>query len=224
MISVIIPVYNEEVLIGRCLDRLRQQEGDFEILVADGRSQDRTVSIAQRDAPVVRAEKGRANQMNAGAQKAQGETLLFLHADAWLEGGSLLEIEKSMKDNRVVGGCLTQRIEAGHPFYRLLELSGTIRARLSHLFYGDQALFVRKAIFDRLEGYAPLPLFEDVAFSQKLRGSGKTVILPKRIFTSARRWETNGMLRGSLRSGALFFLYGLGIAPEKLVRFYPDVR
>jgi len=224
MITVIIPMYHEEAVIAQTLERLLQQEGSYEILVVDGGSQDQSVALARSYASVFSSLKGRAIQMNRGALEAKGEILLFLHADSWLEQGSLIEIEKTMKNKEVVGGCLTQKIEAQHPFYRILEASGTFRARGLRLFYGDQAIFIRKEIFDKLKGYPPMPLFEDLALSRRLKREGKTVILSKRVFTSARRWENKGMLRGSLRNMILLFLYGLGIAPQTLARFYSDVR
>lgn len=224
MISIILPMYHEEAVIAQTLKRLLQQEGSYEIIVVDGGSQDRSVAVAHPHASVFSSLKGRAIQMNRGALEAKGDILLFLHADSWLEKGSLIEIEKTMENQEVVGGCLTQKIEAQHPFYRILEASGTLRARGLRLFYGDQAIFIRKEIFDKLKGYPPIPLFEDLAFSQRLKREGKTRVLSKQVFTSARRWENKGMLRGSLRNMILLFLYGLGIAPERLARFYGDVR
>ena len=224
MISVVVPVYNEETLLEGTLRRLQEEKGSFEVIVVDGGSDDRSVEIARPYGSVLMAEKGRALQMNQGAREAKGEVLLFLHADAWLEKGSLSAIEEVMSHPDMLGGCLTQKIESPHPFYRFLEASGTFRARAFRLFYGDQGLFVRKAIFDKLGGYPLVPLFEDVAFSRRLKGEGKTVVLSKQIFTSARRWEEKGKVGGSLRNLALLFLYGMGIAPERLARFYTDVR
>ena len=224
MISVILPVYNEAMLIEETLQHLAQQEGGHEVIVVDGGSHDRSVDLARPYARVLSSPKGRALQMNAGARAAQGEILLFLHADSWMERGAFLTIENVMQNKEVVGGCLTQRIEGAHPFYRFLEWSGTVRAKWLKLFYGDQALFIRRRIFDKLGGYPLLPLFEDLAFSRHLRQEGKTVVLPKRVFTSARRWKEKGILRGSLRNMILFFLYGIGVSPERLSKFYADVR
>ena len=224
MISVILPMYNEEFLIGETLRRLKTQKGSYECIVVDGGSRDRSVAKAKPYAEVLSSEKGRAFQMNAGARRARGDVFLFLHADSSLEEGALEAIEKAMEEKEVVGGCLTQKIDASHLFYRFLEFSGTMRAKFFRLFYGDQALFVRRQIFDKLQGYPPLPLFEDLAFSRLLRREGKIVILSKRVLTSARRWEENGMLRGSCRNLALLFLYGIGIAPERLSKFYANVR
>ncbi|MBI4436309.1 MAG: TIGR04283 family arsenosugar biosynthesis glycosyltransferase [Candidatus Omnitrophica bacterium] len=224
MISIILPVYNEEPILEKTLRRLNEQKGPYEVIVADGGSQDGGVAIARRYARTLSTPKGRAIQMNRAAQEAKGETLLFLHADSWLEGGALEAIEKTMQTQRVIGGCLTQKIESSHPFYRFLEASGSLRAKLLHLFYGDQGIFVRKEIFDKLGGYPPLPLLEDLGFSQRLRREGRTVILPKRVFTSARRWEKKGKLRTSLCNLAIILLYGFGAKPQKLARFYSDVR
>ena len=225
MISIILPMVHEEAVIAQTLERLLQQEGSYEIIVVDGGSQDRSAEIARSyPVSVLTSEKGRAIQMNRGALEAKGEIFLFLHADSWLEKGSLIEIENTMKDQEVAGGCLTQKIEAPNPFYRVLEASGTLRARGLHLFYGDQAIFIRKRIFDKLKGYPPMPLFEDLALSQRLKLEGKTAVLSKQVFTSARRWENKGMFRGSLRNMLLVVLYGMGIAPQTLAKFYSDVR
>lgn len=225
MISVIIPMINEEAVIEETLQHLAEQNGSCETIVVDGGSSDRSVEKARPYGQVFTAEKGRALQMNRGGREAKGNLLLFLHADSRLEKGTLSAIEEVMEKRReVVGGCLTQKIESPHPFYRFLEASGTVRAKTVRLFYGDQGLFIRKTIFDKLGGYPPVPLFEDVAFSRRLKGEGKTVVLSKRVFTSARRWEKRGRLRGSFRNLALLFCYGIGIAPKHLVRYYPDIR
>lgn len=224
MISVILPVYQEEERIGLTLQRLAQQEGRHEVIVVDGGSRDRTVEIARSYGRVISAPKGRAFQMNEGARYAKGDILFFLHADSHLEAGTLLAIEERMQKKEVVGGCLTQRIEGDRPFYRMLESAGTWRARMFHLFYGDQGIFVRKPIFDKIGKYPLIPLFEDVAFSRCLRKEGKVAVLSKYVFTSPRRWERGGFVRASVWSGLLFFLYGVGIAPQTLARFYPDVR
>jgi len=224
MISVILPIYNEELILEKTLRRLTEQKGSYEVIVADGGSTDGSLEIARCYARTLSTGKGRAVQMNAAAKEAKGDTLLFLHADSYLERGALEAIAKTMETERVVGGCLTQKIEAPHPFYRCLEASGSLRAKLLHLFYGDQGIFIRKTIFDKLGGYPLLPLLEDVALSRCLRKEGRAVVLPQRVFTSARRWEKKGKLRTSLRNLVIVVLYGLGAAPQKLAKFYPDVR
>ena len=230
MISVILPIYHEEASIGGTLQRLKEQAGSYEVIVVDGGSEDQSLEVARSCAQqfpqwqVLSAQKGRANQMNVGVREAKGDILLFLHADCWLEKGTLTAIEEAMQKENVVGGCLTQKIEASHPYYRWLELTGNIRARLFRIFYGDQAIFIRREIFDKIEGYPPIPLFEDLAFSRRLRREGKTAVLSKQVVTSPRRWERKGMLRGSLQNLFILFLYGLGISPQRLARFYPDVR
>jgi len=224
MISVIVPMYNEERLIEKTLKSLIKQRGAFEVIVVDGGSTDQSVQVARAYAAVLSSQKGRGVQMNVGAHVAQGETLLFLHADTFLEEGALFEVEKAMQKRNVVGGCLTQAIEGRHLYYRWLEFSGQLRTRWFQVFYGDQAIFVRKEIFDTLRGYPSTPILEDVAFSQRLKRKGKTVILPKRVFCSPRRWEKEGKMRRSFRNTLLLSLYGLGMAPERLSRFYGDVR
>ena len=223
MVSVIIPTYNEEVALEETLAALRSQLGSHELICVDGGSRDRTVSIASRFGRVLTSEKGRAFQMNRGASEALGETLLFLHADSILEKGSLDAIAEAVQQG-YDGGCLTQQIQGGQFLFRTMELSGNMRARWLHIFYGDQGIFVKRRLFQTLGGFPTLPLFEDVAFTRSLRREGRTVVLRHHVYTSARRWERGGILKECLRNWSLLGLYALGVSPWRLARFYPDVR
>jgi rSAM/selenodomain-associated transferase 2 len=167
MISIVVPVYNEEKAIEDFLERLPYQDG-VEVIIADGYSLDNTVSLAQgRSVKITQSVKGRASQMNAGAKMAQGDVLIFLHADCFLEEGALAAVEDCLR-NGFIGGCFSLRINSDTIIYRFIEASGNIRAKILKIFYGDQAIFVRRDVFQKLGGYDEVPVFEDIFFSQKI--------------------------------------------------------
>lgn len=223
MISIIIPAFQEESSIESLLHQIAQDPFPHEVIVADGGSSDRTVERARPLARVISAPRGRGLQMNEGAKAALGTVLLFLHADCWIEPGTLSQIDQTIK-NGFVGGCLNQKIRSGNPIYRLLEWTGHIRARFRKIFYGDQGIFVRRDIFVELSGFKPWPLFEDIDFSKRLRKKGWTKVLSKRVYISDRRWRKQGILKTTLVNRWLLMLYRLGYSPEVLSRRYHDIR
>lgn len=223
MISVIIPVLDEETILGGTLDALSRLSGPHELIVVDGGSEDRSVEVARRHARVVRAERGRARQMNAGAREAAGDILLFLHADCTLEPGSLIAARQAI-GRGAAGGCFRQRILATGPIYRIIEKSGDIRASLFPYFYGDSGLFIRRDLFFRLGGYPEVPIMEEVVLTRALKKAGPVRLLRQRIFISARRWQGRGAVRTTLRNWAITAKYHLGVSPEILAREYPVVR
>ena len=223
MVSVIIPVYNEESTIRKVLGALTYKDC-LEVIVVDGESQDRTREFARTfPARVVGCTKNRALQMNKGAQLATRDALVFLHADCWLEEGSLRAISDCLEDG-CVGGCLTQRIDSNKFIYRLIGYLGNIRARMSKIFYGDQAIFVRRDVFFKLGGFDNLLLFEDILFSKKLMREGQTRILDKRVFSSPRRWQKNGIVITTIIFWFLTLGLSLGISFDRLKRLYQDIR
>lgn len=223
MITIIIPVYNEESIIREILGRLPYGDG-VEVIVVDAASKDRTIEFTKRyPVRVVECIRNRAEQMNRGAQMAGGDILLFLHADCLFEKGSLEAIEDSLK-NGCIGGCLSQRIDSGEIIYRIIEASGNIRARLFKVFYGDQAVFVRRDIFKKIGGFDNVELFEDIIFSKKLRRAGKTRILNKRVYVSPRRWKRQGIIKTTLINYILTLGFLLGFPAAILKRIYLDVR
>ena len=187
MISVIVPTLNEAPVLAATLERARQPGVD-EIIVADGGSTDTTRAVAAGLADVVlSAPRGRALQMNAGAQRARGEVLVFLHADTLLPDGFASAIGAALADPRVIGGRFDVRLEPSSP---LLWLTGeliNLRSRLSRIATGDQAIFLRRAVFERLGGYAPIPLLEDVELTARMKRAGRVACLRQRVSTSSRR-------------------------------------
>ncbi len=222
-VSGVIPVYNEESTIRRLLDSFRG-DGSVEIIIVDGGSTDGTVELAgSYPVKVIRSEKNRGIQMNRGAEAAEGEALLFLHADCLLEEGSLEAVAHSL-GNGCIGGCLRQRIQSGRRVFRFIEGTGNLRARWLRVFYGDQAIFTRRSTFLDMGGFGSAPLFEDIVFSRELKKRGRTCMLDKQVHTSPRRWERQGILRTTLINYLLTAGFLLGLPADRLRRIYGDIR
>jgi rSAM/selenodomain-associated transferase 2 len=222
-ISVVIPTLNEEGCLAGTLAALRLQH-PREIIVADGGSSDGTRQAAAGADLFLEAPRGRAAQMNAGAARARGDVLLFLHADSIPEEGALVEAERLLLRPGVAAGCFRMRVRADGPLYRLIDACATARVGLTGLAYGDQGLFVRRAVFERAGGFAPLRLMEDVFLSRALSRLGRVVVSSRRIFVSPRRWQHSGMVRQTLRNWTLTALAAGGVHPDRLAAFYPVVR
>ena len=193
-LSVIIPTLNEAEVLPRLLAGLRCAPP--EVIVADGGSSDGTADLARRwGATVVATAPGRARQMNAGAAAARGQWLWFLHADTEVPPDWAAQLHRALADPRVVGGAFATRIAAPGLRYHVLDAWGWWRTRLQRSFYGDQGIFVRRDVFERLEGFADLPACEDLEFSERLCRAGRVVLLPGPLRTSARRWQQRGWRR-----------------------------
>jgi rSAM/selenodomain-associated transferase 2 len=222
-LSVVIPALNEAAQIGAAI--ASAGTADVEIVVVDGGSDDDTAArAAAAGAAVVHAARGRARQMNAGAARAGGEVLLFLHADTRLPSGFAADVAAALADAGVVGGRFDLRLEPSSPLLGLTAALINRRSRLTGIATGDQALFVRRAVFDAMGGFADLPLMEDVAFTRDLKRRGRVVALRARVVTSSRRWLQYGVLRTILLMWWLRFLYWRGVAPDELKRRYSDRR
>jgi rSAM/selenodomain-associated transferase 2 len=223
-ISIIIPTLNEAAGIAEAIVRARAVQ-PAEVIVVDGGSTDGTLNLARQagaDACLT-SERGRANQQNNGAAASRGDVLLFLHADCWLEPGSLAAIDVVLRDPAFVGGCFQQRIDADGLRYRWLERGDALRVKLWTLAYGDQGIFVRKSVFDRLGGFPPLRFMEDLFFMKRLRREGRFVLLDERLHVSARRWQRHGVVRQTVRNWMLTALAQAGVSPDRLARFYSHV-
>lgn len=223
-VSVIIPVLNEEKSIAATLARL-SQIGPDETIVADGGSTDRTREIAADfRVRVIPSPRGRAEQMNRGAKAAAGEALLFLHADTALPATAVSEIRAALADPHCVGGRFDISLDGQRRIFKLIGFMISLRSRLSKVATGDQAIFVRREVFEEIGGFPEIPLMEDIAFSRALKRRGKVACLRSRVITSARRWETEGVCRTILKMWALKLLFLSGMSPFYLKRFYDDAR
>jgi rSAM/selenodomain-associated transferase 2 len=223
-ISVIVPVFNEEKSLAANLMELQRLKPE-EIIVVDGGSSDRTREICQRfGVELYGCRRGRATQMNFGAQRARGDVLLFLHADTRLPRTAFDDIRAALRDRKVQGGRFDLQLDNPRPLLRLIGFMISLRSRLSKVGTGDQALFVRRGIFAELGGYPDIPLMEDVAFSRALKRRGVVACLHSRVVSSARRWEMDGICRTVLKMWTLKTLYLLGISPVRLKRYYGDTR
>jgi rSAM/selenodomain-associated transferase 2 len=224
LISVIIPTYNESATITGTLEHLRPWRDVLEIIVVDGGSSDGTTGLVVSEAWLASAPRGRASQMNTGAQLATGETLLFLHSDTRLPQDFLQQLALALSDRGVAGGAF--KIKIGHPglFFYLTSLGSNLRAALTGIYFGDQAIFVRRDIFQHIGGFPLIELMEDWEFSLSLRRVGKTKLLPGPVTTSARRWLIHGKWRTTWLMHKIKTLYLLGASPEDLKKLYSDRR
>lgn len=220
-VSVIVPVLNEAARIEFFLRDLLRRAGGFEVIVVDGGSTDGTPSIVERFPRVtlLKTGPGRAKQMNAGAARAQGEVLLFLHADTFIPPDAGAHIGQAMGDDFVVGGSFSLAFDR-RAF--LLDVYSRF-SRINHVLftYGDQAFFVRRAAFRALNGFKEIPLMEDVEIQMRLRKMGRFVKISEPVVTSARRFVQGGLFRQQLRNVVLVCLYRAGVSPWFLKRFYP---
>lgn len=223
-LSIILPVLNEAAAIGAALRRLREQAPEAEIIVADGGSGDGTAELARAEARVVLTERGRARQMNAGARAATGDWLLFLHVDSRLPEGFPAEIAAAEAAG-FEAGAFRLRIEGRHPLLPLLAWGANLRSRWRGIALGDQALFVRRTLFERLGGFPALALMEDYAWSLRLRREGIPLYLsPRRVVTSGRRWDQAGFWRTWWRMRRYFRHFDRTGDAERLARDYSDIR
>jgi rSAM/selenodomain-associated transferase 2 len=233
-ISVIIPTLNEERTIIATLAHTATLGFD-ELIVIDGGSTDETPSLVESYrhrsqssalSPIqwVTAPPGRAQQMNEGAKTSRGEILLFLHADTQLPSDAKAIIETTLADQQTVGGRFDVRFDSPSMWGAIISRMMNWRSRLSGLATGDQALFVRRLIFEQMGGFADMPLMEDIEFSRRLKRKGATATLTATVTTSFRRWEQHGPVRTILLMWTLRFLYWVGVSPHTLNRWYGLVR
>ena len=224
MISIIIPVLNEEKTIGKNLERLIKLRGQKEIIVVDGGSIDNTIEIADKYARVIKSAKGRGRQMNAGAKASKGNILWFVHSDSILDADGIAEIEKTIK-NGYIGGCFKLYFyDLDTKFMRFVSNSSNKRAKYLKLIFGDQGIFMKRDIFENLGGYKDVELMEDWEFSKRIHRLGKMKVLDKRIGTSGRRFEKGGQVKTLLKMHKIKLLYILGMPTDKLARIYTEVR
>jgi rSAM/selenodomain-associated transferase 2 len=219
-ISIIIPALNESLNIVRAVQQAKAL-GPKEVIVVDGGSDDDTVQLARTaGAIVLQSRRGRGMQQNVGAAHAQGDVLLFLHADCWLAPGALVQIESALANDQALAGAFQHRIDSPGILFRLIERGDTLRVRWFKLPYGDQGIFVRRHAFQQLGGFPDVRLMEDVLFMRQMRKCSPILLLPGPLFTSARRWRQMGIIRQTLRNWAILAAEKAGVPPDRLAKFY----
>ena len=209
--------------MGPCLDDLKERTTPHEIIVVDGGSRDGTRGIARAYAGTrcLRShDTGRGAQMNFGAAAAQGDILLFLHADTALPPKGLAMIRSHMDQSDTVGGCFALSFDHNHPLLKLYAQFSRINHAL--FTYGDQGLFMRRQVFEQIGRYPEIPLMEDVHIQRRLRKMGRFIKIHYPVTTSARRFIVNGIIRQQLFNIGLVLVYHSGISATRLKRFYSD--
>ncbi len=223
-ISIILPVLNEAESINEVVAHVKAlaYDGPREIIVVDGGAgADTLAGLVHADVLGLTAPKGRAKQMNRGAAMARGDIFLFLHADTHLPEQALGRIAQTMEDSGVGAGAFRLAFDSNKPWYRLAAWLGNLRNQLLKTPYGDQAQFFRASLFRDMGGFPDLELMEDVAVMRQVRKLGHTIaFVPEPVTTSTRRYRKEGFLFGVARNCVLRLLYGLGMKPERLTRFY----
>ncbi len=240
-LSIIIPVYRETLRICPRVDQLLGLElpRDVEIIIVDGEPGAPTLSHLKRSRSLppfvipVESEKGRGVQMNAGAAKASGDLLFFLHVDTVLDQTAIDRMAQrfsslaSTKDKTFhrFCGAFDLHINSGKQIFRVIEKAASLRSRLSRIPYGDQGIFMSKALFDAIGGFPDVPIMEDVGIMKKIKAKRiRPIFLDHALSTSARRWEQEGVVYTTVRNWILICLYALGADPRLLARFYSSSR
>lgn len=212
--SIVVPVLDESARIEECLRRLGGDFPDCELVVVDGGSSDGTATLAARHARTLHGPRGRARQMNAGAAATTGDVLWFIHADCRVPAAALGQLRAVLADAGVVGGGLTLRFDRRSAGLTWLRVTSNLRARRLGWIFGDQAMFVRRDLFEAMGGFADLPLMEDFELSRRLRRRGRLAVLDATVTASARRLWAQGPWRMLVLMQWLKLLYLLGVDPE----------
>ena len=224
-LSVIVPMLNEAGAVANTLHAIRNGAPDAEIVVVDGGSIDSSVAVAQPLCDhVFVTRRGRAVQMNAGARASHGEVLAFVHADTIVPLTFAADIASVLSEAGVVGGRFDVNLDLSALPYRLIGAMISLRSRISRTGTGDQAIFARREVFDRLGGFPEVELCEDLEFSRRLKRAGRVACLRSRVTTSARRWNRNGVVRTIVRMWLIRAMYLLGVPPARLKRMYSNTR
>ncbi len=226
-VAVVIPVWNERPNLPACLSAARAALPAAEIIAVDGGSTDgsREWLAAAPGVRLVDSARGKGPQQNAGAAVTSGDVLLFLHADCELPDRAMAGLEAALANPRAAGGCFDVRFAERRPWsLHPFALGMNVRARLLRRSFGDQALFVRRSIFEQIGGFPNWPLFEDYELVRRFKRHGRFQVIPIPLTLSARRFQKYGVWRTLVRVLALQLGFYLGVSPQRLKRWFADVR
>jgi len=221
-LSVIVPSLNEAEYIQSTLAPLqRMRARGVEIVLVDGGSNDETVSLARPlTDQVIQSARGRALQMQAGVDTSRGCVLWFLHADTRVPDNADQLILEALKDGLSGWGRFDVTFSGGHVLLRTVAWLMNRRSRLTGIATGDQAIFIRRELFDRIGGFQSIPLMEDIALSRALKQYVRPVCIKQTIESLPRRWKKHGIIRTILTMWGLRLAYFLGVSPEQLAKYY----
>jgi len=219
-ISIIIPTLNEAKNITKAIAST-QTSTNVEVIIVDGGSEDNTVELAQSlGVKVLFAPKSRAEQMNKGTIAATGDILLFLHADTRLPAQFDILVRDTLAQTDVIAGAFALQIDAALWSLRLIEIGVNWRSRTLQMPYGDQAIFLPRAVFNKIGGFPKLLMMEDFELMRRLKRRGRIAIISVPVLTSARRWLQKGVIKTTLMNQIAIIAYLLGVSPERIKRWY----
>ncbi len=222
--SVNIPVYNEASAINSTIENILETKAGrrVEILACDGHPLKTTLNeIKNPEIVKISSAKGRGTQMNAGAKKASGRILVFLHADTKLPQNAFARIEKALGMQNIRAGAFNLGIDSQKKIYRIIEKISSLRSRITRVPYGDQVFFTTGEYFHETGGFADIPIMEDVDFMERIKKrKEKIFIIHDRVKTSSRKWDEEGVIFCTLRNWFLITCHHMGIRPDRLVKIY----
>ena len=221
-VSVVVPSWRDTDNLAVLLPKLASIPAVAQVIVVDASGDERSAQIAQScGAQLFKCSApNRGAQMNVGATFASGDVVIFHHADTDLSEQQVEAVRKALRDPQIVGGAFHRKFDQRHPRLRFLERAGRYLSENGGTLYGDQSIFVRREVFLRMQGFAQIPLMEDVEFSKRLRAAGKLAILDPPVSTSARRHVRKGAWKTTIQNGLFILLYKLGVSPVTLHRWY----
>lgn len=219
--SMIIPIYNEAAIINKLLDNLEQFKDDCEIIFVDGGSSDGSDKIIKERYDLVYSpKKGRANQMNYGAELSEGDILLFIHGDSILPKDTLEEVYRIIDKGYKVG-AFKIKFDSKNILMKICGLMSNLRIILRNIAFGDQGIFIRKNYFEKIGGFPDIPIMEDYQLSIDIKTDGEKIALAKtKIITSERRFLDNGRLKTMAKMQKLQYMYRKGKDIEKISSLY----
>ncbi len=224
MISVIIPVYRESMRINKTIEFVKQASGGIkhEIIVTDGDPSGSTIKHIKNNGIIkLTVPKGRALQMNAGAARARGDILLFLHADTKLPVNAFRKIIDALSDGCIIGGAFNLGIQDPNLIFRIIAFAASLKHRFTRIPYGDQAIFMLKKYFEDIGRYPEIPLMEDIELMKRIKKRGdRIIIFNEAALTSSRKWKAEGIIFTIIRNWTIQALYMFGFPPERLVKYY----